>query len=122
MNRPPCYALARDVDARRMIPHRQCHAVIVRPPFTAGRSPARSAGRSHTNARVPTSSASVTCPKATPHPMHYGTICLIGTGCITIQGNRNLADFFAVGVDSTGAAEIAQCGDNWPHELHELRR
>ncbi len=51
-------------------------------------------------------SPSVTLVKATPHPMHYGTICLIGTGCITIQGNRNLADFFVVGSDSTGAAEI----------------
>jgi hypothetical protein len=38
--------------------------------------------------------------------MHYGTICLIGTGCLTIQGNRNLADFFEVTIDSTGAAEI----------------
>ncbi len=44
--------------------------------------------------------------KATPHPMHLGTICLIGTNCITIQGNRNLADFFEVNIDSTGAAEI----------------
>jgi len=51
-------------------------------------------------------SPSVTFVKATPHPMHFGTICLIGTDCITIQGNRNLADFFAVGSDSTGAAEI----------------
>lgn len=49
---------------------------------------------------------SVTMVKATPHPMHYGTICLIGTNCITIQGNRNLADFFEVNIDSSGAAEI----------------
>ncbi|HKC18044.1 MAG TPA: hypothetical protein VKE27_00295, partial [Candidatus Dormibacteraeota bacterium] len=49
---------------------------------------------------------SLTEAKATPHPMHFGTICLIGTDCITIQGNRNLADFFEVGMDSTGAAEI----------------
>ncbi|HET7465356.1 MAG TPA: hypothetical protein VFL29_01705 [Candidatus Dormibacteraeota bacterium] len=49
---------------------------------------------------------SVTMVKATPHPMHFGTICLIGTNCITIQGNRNLADFFEVTADSTGAAEI----------------
>jgi len=49
---------------------------------------------------------SINLVKATPHPMHYGTICLIGTGCITIQGNRNLADFFEVDIDSTGAAEI----------------
>src|SRR5262245_24721623 len=38
---------------------KQCQAVTGRP-FTAGRSPARSAGRSHTNATVPASSASVT--------------------------------------------------------------
>jgi len=49
---------------------------------------------------------SVTMVKATPHPMHFGSICLIGTNCITIQGNRNLADFFEVGIDSSGAAEI----------------
>lgn len=49
---------------------------------------------------------SLTEVKATPHPMHFGTICLIGTDCITIQGNRNLADFFEVTADSSGAAEI----------------
>src|SRR5205823_230553 len=49
---------------------------------------------------------SATMVKATPHPTHHGTICLTGTGCITIQGNRNLADFFEVTIDSTGAAEI----------------
>jgi len=48
----------------------------------------------------------VTEVKATPHPMHYNSICLLGTDCITKQGNRNLADFFADTVDSTGAAEI----------------
>ena len=49
---------------------------------------------------------SVTMVKATPHPMHLGTICLIGTNCITIQGNRNLADFFEVNIDKSGAAEV----------------
>jgi hypothetical protein len=44
--------------------------------------------------------------KVTPHPMHYEDICLQGTGCITSQGNRNLADFFAITIDRTGAAEI----------------
>src|SRR5207302_2489629 len=44
--------------------------------------------------------------KVTPHPMHYDDICLQGTGCISSQGNRNLADFFAVTIDRTGAAEI----------------
>ena len=46
--------------------------------------------------------------KVSPHPMHYNDVCLSGTGCITNSppGNRNLADFFQVNIDSTGAAEI----------------
>ena len=48
----------------------------------------------------------VTHVKVTPHPMHYNDICLAGTGCIAQQGNRYLADFFAVTIDKTGAAEI----------------
>jgi hypothetical protein len=44
--------------------------------------------------------------KVTPHPMHYDDVCLMGTGCIGSQGNRNLADFFVVAIDQTGAAEI----------------
>jgi hypothetical protein len=42
----------------------------------------------------------------TPHPMQHGGICLLGTGCITAQGNRNVADFFEVGVDRHGAAVV----------------
>ena len=38
--------------------------------------------------------------------MHYDDICLSGTGCILSTGNRNLADFFEINVDKTGAAEI----------------
>src|SRR5207237_241864 len=49
---------------------------------------------------------SKTLVKVTPHPMHYDSICLAGTGCIASQGNRNLADFFVVNIDATGAAEI----------------
>src|SRR6266568_4826935 len=49
---------------------------------------------------------SATLVKVSPHPMHYNDICLAGSGCITSQGNRNLADFFAVTIDQTGAAEI----------------
>src|SRR5207302_118200 len=49
---------------------------------------------------------SVTLVKVSPHPMHYNDICLAGSGCIASQGNRNLADFFAVTIDHTGAAEI----------------
>ncbi len=47
-----------------------------------------------------------TLVKVTPHPMHYDDICLEGTGCILSTGNRNLADFFVVTIDKTGAAEI----------------
>jgi hypothetical protein len=49
---------------------------------------------------------STTLVKVSPHPVHYNDICLQGTGCITSQGNRNLADFFTVTIDRTGAAEI----------------
>jgi hypothetical protein len=44
--------------------------------------------------------------RVSPHPMHYDDVCLEGTGCITVQGNRNLADFFQVKMDRTGAAEV----------------
>jgi hypothetical protein len=44
--------------------------------------------------------------KVTPHPMHYDDICLQGSACITSQGNRNLADFFEITTDRSGAAEI----------------
>ncbi|MDT7538367.1 MAG: hypothetical protein QOI82_1952 [Actinomycetota bacterium] len=37
--------------------------------------------------------------KAAPHPMHYNDICMLGTACITAQGNRNQADFFKLIVD-----------------------
>lgn len=47
-----------------------------------------------------------TLVKVSPHPAHYNDICLQGTGCITSQGNRNLADFFSMTTDKTGAAEI----------------
>lgn len=49
---------------------------------------------------------SVTLVKVSPHPMHYNDICLQGSGCITSQGNRNLADFFVITIDHAGAAEI----------------
>lgn len=45
--------------------------------------------------------------KVTPHPMQYGGICLLGTGCITAEGNRNVADFFEVNLDRNGAAVIS---------------
>jgi hypothetical protein len=37
--------------------------------------------------------------KAAPHPMHYNDICLLGTLCISGQGNRNQADFFKMIID-----------------------
>jgi hypothetical protein len=37
--------------------------------------------------------------KAAPHPMHYNDICLLGTKCITGQGNRNQADFFKMTIN-----------------------
>jgi hypothetical protein len=49
---------------------------------------------------------STTLVKASPHPMHYEDVCQDGTGCITVQGNRNLADFFTVTIDKQGAAQI----------------
>jgi hypothetical protein len=49
---------------------------------------------------------STTLVKVTPHPMHYNDICLQGTGCILSTGNRNLADFFEVNIDRSGAAEV----------------
>ncbi|MHB8513723.1 MAG: hypothetical protein ACYDCC_16370 [Actinomycetota bacterium] len=41
----------------------------------------------------------ITQQKVTRHPMHYGTICMRGLGCIAVQGNRNLADFFEMTID-----------------------
>ena len=52
---------------------------------------------------------SIVQQQVTRHPMHYGSICLSGTGCITNNppGNRNLADFFEVTTDPrTGALLI----------------
>jgi hypothetical protein len=47
-----------------------------------------------------------TLVRVTPHPMHYGDVCLQGSGCILSQGNRNMADFFSMTIDKSGAAEI----------------
>ena len=44
---------------------------------------------------------------AAPHAMHYNDICLLGTACLTGQGNRNQADFFKLVIDPiTGRARI----------------
>ncbi len=44
--------------------------------------------------------------KASPHPMHYNDICMLGTACITDAGNRNQADFFKLTIDPAGRANI----------------
>jgi hypothetical protein len=44
--------------------------------------------------------------RVSPHPNHYSDICLNGAGCITGQGNRNLADFFQVTIDNEGRARV----------------
>jgi hypothetical protein len=43
---------------------------------------------------------------ASQHPMHFNDICMMGTGCITATGNRNIADFFEVVIDNQGRARI----------------
>lgn len=48
----------------------------------------------------------ITTGQASPHPMHYNSICLNGTGCIESQGDRNLADFFQVTIDHQGRGRI----------------
>jgi len=60
--------------------------------------------------RAASATPHVTQVKVTPHPMHYGTICLEGLGCAAENppGNRNLADFFQVTHDPrSGAVAIA---------------
>jgi hypothetical protein len=53
-----------------------------------------------------TANPTITQARATPHPMKYNDICLLGTGCITEIGNRNLADFFQVTLGPDGRARI----------------
>lgn len=51
--------------------------------------------------------------RVTRHPMHYGTICLQGTGCSAQNppGNRNLADFFEVTTDLRDGAMVITYDD-----------
>jgi hypothetical protein len=60
-------------------------------------------------------SPTITQVRAVDHPMHHGSICLSGLGCILVQGNRNLADFFEITTDATGAAYIVY--DNTANDL-----
>ncbi|HEV7677045.1 MAG TPA: hypothetical protein VGQ42_00590 [Candidatus Dormibacteraeota bacterium] len=62
-----------------------------------------------------TGSPSISQVKAYDRPMHHGSICLSGTGCIQKQGNRNLADFFEITADAQGAAYIVF--DNTANDL-----
>jgi hypothetical protein len=55
---------------------------------------------------IASATPTVQLTKVTPHPMDYFDICLSGTGCITSQGNRNLADFFMITTDPQGRAQI----------------
>jgi hypothetical protein len=58
------------------------------------------------NGGVTGAAPSLQLVKVTPHPMDLVDICLSGTGCITSQGNRNLADFFMITTDPQGRAQI----------------
>jgi hypothetical protein len=60
-----------------------------------------------------TSAPSVQQMQVTRHPMHYGSICLSGLGCIaqTPPGNRNLADFFEVTTDPRDGAIVITYDD-----------
>jgi hypothetical protein len=62
----------------------------------------------------------VSLVKVTRHPMHYGTICLEGTGCIASQGNRNLADFFQDTVDPRDGAVVITYNDTSNESLQEF--
>jgi hypothetical protein len=44
--------------------------------------------------------------QVSPHPAHYDDVCLLGTGCISELGNRNLADFMQVAIDRDGRARV----------------
>ncbi|MDQ1698845.1 MAG: hypothetical protein QOG34_708 [Frankiaceae bacterium] len=56
--------------------------------------------------RANTSKPHIVQSPASQHPMHYNDICMMGTGCITATGNRNIADFFEVTIDNQGRARI----------------
>jgi hypothetical protein len=58
--------------------------------------------------------------KVTRHPMHYGTICLEGLGCILVQGNRNLADFFQVEMDPRNGAVVITYNDTSNEAIQEV--
>jgi hypothetical protein len=44
--------------------------------------------------------------KASEHPTDYGQLCTQGLGCTVSGGDRTLADFFSIAIDSNGAAHV----------------
>jgi hypothetical protein len=50
-----------------------------------------------------TASPSYAQQRFTEKPMHYGQICNGGLGCTTSDGDRTMADFFAIAFDRDGA-------------------
>src|SRR5437660_992927 len=53
-----------------------------------------------------TSTPTIYQVKASEHPTDYGQICTGGLGCTISTGDRTLADFLSVALDSNGAARI----------------
>jgi hypothetical protein len=44
--------------------------------------------------------------RASEHPTDYGQLCTQGLGCTVSGGDRTLADFFSLAIDSNGAAHL----------------
>ncbi len=65
-------------------------------------------------------SPTITQAQVTRHPMHYGTICLEGLGCIAVKGNRNLADFFEVDHDPNDGSIVITYDDTSNELLQEF--
>jgi len=53
-----------------------------------------------------TSSPTIYQVQASEHPTDYGQLCTAGLGCTASMGDRTLADFFTVALDTSGAARI----------------
>jgi hypothetical protein len=61
----------------------------------------------------------------TEKPMHYGQICTGGLGCSTSNGDRTMADYFAVNLDAAGAMRIVYNDTTTQHHgahLYEARQ
>jgi hypothetical protein len=53
-----------------------------------------------------TSAPTVFQTKASEHPTDYGQLCTQGLGCTVSGGDRTLADYFSLAIDSSGAAHL----------------